>query len=275
MYTLYMQLLFIHAAGLLYIVCSLLPEQQRRIITLGTAAGWLLHGAALASIVIAPDFLRLGFAVMLSAALWMTVAAYWVENRNLSVDGLRRLVLPIAAIVIVLPAFFPGTEIPLAGKSPWFSWHVALSTLAYGSLTIAAFHAVLMAMQESRLHALPAAASERGWFSLAIDRLPALLTMERVLFRLISFGFLLLTLTVVSGVFFSEAVFGKPFRLEHKTLFTLLSWLLFGSLLAGRQWRGWRGKTALSFTLTGFATLLLAYVGSRFVMEVVLHRGLV
>jgi ABC-type uncharacterized transport system permease subunit len=270
-----MQLFFIHAAGLLYIVCSLLSEQQRRIITAGTAAGWLLHGAALASIVITPDYLRLGFAVMLSAALWITVAAYWVENRNLSVDGLRRLVLPIAAIVIVLPAFFPGSEIPLAGRSSWFAWHVALSTLAYGSLTIAAFHAVLMAMQESRLHALPAAASDRGWFALAIDRLPALLTMERVLFRLISIGFLLLTLTVISGVFFSEAVFGQPFRLEHKTLFTVLSWLLFGALLAGRQWRGWRGKTALSFTLTGFATLLLAYVGSRFVMEVVLHRGLV
>ena len=273
-YTLFMQIFFIHAAGLLYIICSLLPEQQRRFITLGTAVGWLLHGAALASIVITPDNLRLGFAVMLSAALWMTVAAYWIENRNLSVDGLRRLVLPIAAIVIVLPAFFPGSEIPLAGKSPWFAWHVALSTLAYGSLTIAAFHAVLMAMQESRLHALPAVAAQRGWFALTIDRLPALLTMERVLFRLISFGFVLLTLTVVSGVFFSEAVFGKPFRLEHKTLFTLLSWLLFGALLAGRQWRGWRGKTALSFTLTGFATLLLAYVGSRFVMEVVLHRGL-
>ena len=94
-YTLFMQLLFIHAAGLLYIVCSLLPEQQRRFITLATAVGWILHGAALASIVITPDYLRLGFAVMLSAALWMTVAAYWIENRNLSVDGLRRLVLPM------------------------------------------------------------------------------------------------------------------------------------------------------------------------------------
>ena len=112
-YTLPMQLLFIHAAGLLYIVCSLLPEQQRRFITFGTGLGWLLHGVALASIVITPDYLRLGFAVMLSAALWMTVAAYWIENRNLSVDGLRRLVLPIAAIVIVLPAFFPGSEILL------------------------------------------------------------------------------------------------------------------------------------------------------------------
>ncbi len=268
-----MQLLLIHAAGLLYIVCALMPEQRRGMVAAGTALAWGLHGAALIKAVIVPEYLRLGFAVMLSAALWMTVAAYWIENLNLSVDGLRRMVLPSAALAIVLPVLFPGTDIPLAGKSPLFSWHIALSTLAYGSLTIAAFHAVLMAMQESRLHALPAAVSRRGWLSIAIDNLPPLLTMERLLFRLISLGFVLLTLTVVSGVFFSEQLFGKPFRWEHKTVFTLLSWLLFSVLLAGRHWRGWRGRTALTFTLTGFATLLLAYVGSRFVMEVVLHRG--
>jgi len=272
-YTKPMQLLTIHAAGLLYVVCSLLPEQRRRLVAAGTALAWLLHGMSLAHIVIAHDFLRLGFAAMLSAALWLSVAAYWAENLNLSVDGLRRLVLPAAAIAIVLPVLFPGTLIPLEGKPPLFSWHIALSTLAYGSLTIAAFHAVLMAMQESRLHALPAAVGRRGWLSLAIDNLPPLLTMERLLFRMIGLGFVLLTLTVVSGVFFSEQLFGKPFRWEHKTVFTLLSWLLFGVLLAGRHWRGWRGRTALTFTLSGFATLLLAYVGSRFVLEVVLHRG--
>lgn len=260
-------------AGLLYLTCALLPERRSQPVAIGTALAWLLHGAALAGLVIAPDFLRLGFAAMLSAALWLSVGAYWIENRNLSVDGLRRLVLPTAAVATVLPLLFPGSVIPLAGKSSLFSWHVALSTLAYGSLTIAAFHAVLMAMQESRLHSLQSAATHRNWLSQAIDRLPALLTMERLLFRMIGIGFSLLTLTMLSGVFFSEQLFGKPFRLEHKTVFTLLSWVLFGALLAGRQWRGWRGKTALSFTLTGFLTLLLAYVGSRFVLEVVLHRG--
>ncbi len=268
-----MQLLTIHAAGLLYVVCSLLPEQRRRTVALGTLLAWLLHGAALAHIMIEPDFLRLGFAAMLSAALWLSVAAYWAENFNLSVDGLRRLVLPAAAIGIVLPVLFPGTPIPLDGKSPLFAWHIALSMLAYGSLTIAAFHAVLMAMQESRLHSLASASTRPGWFGIALDRMPALLTMERLLFRLIAIGFVLLTLTVVSGVFFSEQVFGKAFRIDHKTIFTLLSWSMFGALLAGRHWRGWRGKTALSFTLVGFATLLLGYVGSRFVLEVVLHRG--
>lgn len=272
-YTEQMQLLTIPAAGLLYLICALLPERRRRAVAAGTAFAWLLHGIALSAIVIVPDALRLGFATMLSAALWMSVAAFWLENRNLTVDGLRRLVLPAAALMTLLPLAFPGTLIPLAGKSPWFAWHIAVSTLAYGMLTIAAFHAVLMAMQESRLHSLASAVTHRNWFSGALDRLPALLTMERLLFRMIAIGFALLTLTMLSGIFFSEQVFGMPFRFEHKTVFTLLSWLLFGALLTGRKWRGWRGRTALSFTLTGFMTLLLAYVGSRFVLEVVLHRS--
>ncbi len=259
-------------AALLYAVGAGLPSRYGPAIAALTVAGWLLHGGALGEDMLGPDSLRLGFAVMLSATLWISVAAYWLENRNLSLDGLRVLVLPCAAIAVLLPLLFPGARVPLEGRSVWFSWHVLIAVLAYSTLTIAAFHAVLMAFQESRLHTPPAAA-RRNWLALTIDRLPALLTMERLLFRLIGFGFLLLTLTVVSGVLFSEQVFGAPFRLDHKTAFTMLSWLLFGILLLGRTWRGWRGKTALRFTLTGFATLLLAYVGTRFVLEVVLQRG--
>ena len=118
------------------------------------------------------------------------------------------------------------------------------------------------------------AANAGGIFAAALDQLPALLTMERLLFRMIGLGFVLLSLTVLSGIVFSEQLFGQALKWDHKSVFTLLSWLLFAALLAGRRLRGWRGKTAWSFTLVGFATLLLAYVGSRFVLEVVLHRGL-
>jgi ABC-type uncharacterized transport system permease subunit len=210
--------------------------------------------------------------MMLSAAMWISVAAYWLENRNFALDGLRMLVLPCAAATVLLPAMFPGTLMPLGDRSALLPWHVTIAILAYSTLTIAAFHAVLMAIQDTRLHTRPGGPVS-GWFATAIDRLPALLTMERLLFRLIGFGFVLLTLTVLSGVIFSEELFGKAFRFDHKTVFTMLSWALFGLLLAGRRWRGWRGKTALSFTLAGFSTLLLAYVGSRFVLEVILHRG--
>lgn len=268
-----MQTTFLVLAALLYAACAVVPARRRVAISVGTALGWLLHGAALAAEIIAPGGIQIGFAIVLSATLWISVAAYWLEDRNFPLDGLRVLVLPTAAIAVILPLIFPGALVPLAGKSALFPWHIAVSILAYSTLTIAAFHAVLMALQESRLHAKPGSV-RNSRIAAAIDRLPALLTMEKLLFRLIAFGFALLTLTVLSGIVFSEELFDRAFRWDHKTIFTMLSWVLFGLLLAGRYLRGWRGKTALSFTLSGFATLLLAYVGSRFVLEVVLHRGM-
>jgi len=268
-----MYLFFSLLAALCYVVSACLPPHRRAWISVGTMGGWLLHGAALWIDVIGFQSLRVGFAVMLSCTLWISVAAYWLENRNFTLDGLRALVLPSAAVAVVLPVIFPGVMLPLEGKTALFPWHIAIATLAYSTLTIAAFHAILMAVQESKLHTR-LTAQKTSWFARAVDRLPALLTMEKLLFRLIGFGFLLLTLTVVSGVVFSEELFGKAFKWDHKNVFTMLSWVLFGVLLAGRKWRGWRGRTALSFTLTGFTTLLLAYVGSRFVLEVVLHRSI-
>jgi len=259
-------------AALCYAACAFLPSNKRQIIAIGVLIGWLLHGAALWADVIAPSALRTGFAIMLSATLWISVAAYWLENRNFTLDGFRILVLPCAALAVLLPLMFPGTVVPLEGKSILFPWHIAIATLAYSTLTIAAFHAILMMVQESKLHTR-SHERQTGLFALAIDRLPALLTMEKLLFRLIGFGFVLLTLTVLSGVIFSEEIFGRAFKWEHKTTFTMLSWILFGILLAGRRFRGWRGKTALTFTLSGFGMLLLAYVGSRFVLEVVLQRS--
>jgi ABC-type uncharacterized transport system permease subunit len=270
-----MQTTYFYVAALLYAVCALLPLRQRGVIAGGTALAWLLHAGALWFAMQAPGGVRLGFAVMLSSALWVSVAAYLVENRNFALDGLRRMVLPCAAVAAALPAIFPGSVFQLKGQSPAFGWHIAVAVLAYSTLTIAAFHAVLMALQEARLHTRSPTPSR--WMSgpliRSLDQLPALLTMEKLLFRLIGIGFILLTLTVLSGVVFSEQLFGAALKWDHKTVFALLSWVLFGALLAGRRWKGWRGKMALRFTLAGFATLVLAYVGSRFMFEVVLHRA--
>ncbi|MFC0254327.1 cytochrome C assembly family protein [Massilia consociata] len=259
------------AAALLYAVCALLPSHRGAVISGVTAVAWAVHGAALALDVVTPGRLRVGFAIMLSSALWVSVAAYWLENRNFALDGMRRLVMPFAFVASLLPAIFPGSLLPVQGQSAAFGWHVAVAVLAYSTLTIAAFHAVLMALQETRLHGRATAGG--GWLGNALDQLPALLTMEKLLFRVIWIGFILLSLTVLSGIVFSEQLFGRALPLDHKSVFALLSWLLFAALLAGRRWQGWRGKTALRFTLAGFATLALAYVGSRFVLEVVLNRG--
>lgn len=266
-----MQTYLFFAAALLYALCTVLPSRRGALVSGVTALAWLVHGAAMWLDMATPSGLRVGFAIMLSAAMWISVAAYWLENRNFSLDGLRRMVMPSAFAAALLPVLFPGSVMPVQHQSAAFGWHIAVAVLAYSTMTIAAFHAVLMALQESRLHTRSA---RPGWLGGALDQLPALLTMEKLLFRMIWIGFILLSLTVLSGIVFSEELFGRALRFDHKSVFALLSWLLFASLLAGRRWRGWRGKTALRFTLAGFATLALAYVGSRFVLEVVLHRSL-
>jgi len=268
-----MHILYIGLAAVFYLIATFIPLRFRGAISMIVVLGWLAHALALNGEIDPHGALRIGFAVMLSVTLWVSEAAYWIENRNFPLDSLRFLVLPCAAVAAVLPALFPGEIMQLDQRSPLFSWHIAIAMMAYSTLTIAAFHAVLMALQETRLHAHPGART--GWFASAIDRLPALLTMEKLLFRMISLGFILLTLTVLSGVVFSEQLFGKAFKWDHKTAFTMMSWVLFGALLVGRHWRGWRGKTALRFILLGFSTLFLAYIGSRFVFEVVLHRTFV
>jgi ABC-type uncharacterized transport system permease subunit len=123
-----------------------------------------------------------------------------------------------------------------------------------------------MTLMERRLHG--------GALAGPLAALPPLLTMEQLLFRVILAGFVFLTLTLVAGIVFSETLFGRAMKFDNKTVFAVVSWFIFAALLTGRYFYGWRGRVALRWTLAGFAALLLAYVGSRFVLEVVLRRGL-
>ena len=229
-----------------------------------------LHGVLLVHGVYVEGQLRFGFAHALSATLWITAIVVWIESFFSSSRGLFLLVLPLAAVTAVLPAAYPGAMLGQATDAPMFRVHLLLAILAYSLLTIAAMQALLMASMDRRLHGDTAGGS--GRLAHFLDRLPPLLSMETVLFRLIGAGFVLLTATLVSGIFFSEEIFGRALRFDHKTIFTFAAWFVFGALLVGRLVFGWRGRTALRWTLTGFAMLMLAYVGSRFVLEVLLNR---
>ena len=171
---------------------------------------------------------------------------------------------------VLLPALFHGSLVAERPHSVALRLHLLVAMAAYSLLTIAALHALLMALLDRRLHA-PLQAPASG-LARIFGQLPSLLALEKILFRLIGAGFLLLTATLITGVFFSEQIFGRALRFEHKTVFTIASWLVFAGLLAGRAVFGWRGRTALRWTFTGFLMLLLAYVGSRFVLEVILGR---
>jgi ABC-type uncharacterized transport system permease subunit len=221
---------------------------------------WLLYDGIFA----APE-LRFGFAQALSVMTLLAVALYWLESLFYQLDGMEPLVLPLAALAVPLPALFPGLASSGAhAQAGAFKLHLALAMIAYSLFVIALIHATLMALAERQLHRKSA---------LYLAHLPPLLTLERLLFRMIGAAFVFLTLTLASGIVFSEEIFGRPLRSDHKTIFAILSWLTFGGLLAGRRLHGWRGRTAVRWTLGGFLLLVLAYVGSRFVLEVILKRA--
>ncbi|MCD6705499.1 MAG: cytochrome c biogenesis protein CcsA [Thiobacillus sp.] len=222
----------------------------------------LAHGALIYQSVLGQGDIRLGFGNSLSTILWLTALAYWLTSQGAPLARLQSWVSGLAAVSVLVMALFTASHAIPDSQALALRMHLVVSFLAYGLLAVAALHAVLMTMLEKQLH--------RG--ALMQDGAPPLLTLEAMLFRTIGVGFVLLTLAVFSGVFFSEELFGTPLQFSHKTVFAILSWLVFGGLLAGRHFRGWRGRTALVWTITGFTLLLLAYLGTQFVMEVLLGR---
>ncbi|MCO5101507.1 MAG: cytochrome c biogenesis protein CcsA [Burkholderiaceae bacterium] len=234
-------------------------------------AGLVVHAAGLYETIVGESGWHFGFAPILSATLWIGVLVLWIEGLSARVEALRTIVLPAAAVAVLLPLGFPGIALGAQSTRPLFLPHLLIGTLAYGALSLAALHAALMALAERSLHR---GGEEAGALPLArfLEDLPPLLVLERILFRFIGVGFALLTLTAFSGVLFSEEIFGQPLRFDHKNVFTLIAWAVFGILLLGRRLWGWRGRTALRLTFGGFSLLLLAYVGSRFVLEVILKR---
>jgi ABC-type uncharacterized transport system permease subunit len=223
-----------------------------------------MHGYLLTQDIFSSGGFDLGVLNALSLIVWLTLLVYWVARFFYPIGGLQTLVLPLAAVVVVLPELFPSDHLLTNTGLFAFKAHIAAAMLAYSLFTIAMLHAVLISQVEKRLH--------QATLPRVLRSLPPLLTMETLLFRMIGIGFVLLTLTLISGVVFSEEIFGKPWQLNHKVLFGFISWGVFAVLLWGHHFHGWRGRVAVHWTVGGFVLLLLAYLGSKFVLEVLLHR---
>ncbi|MDA8129778.1 MAG: cytochrome c biogenesis protein CcsA [Betaproteobacteria bacterium] len=227
-----------------------------------TPLALLAHGALIFNSALGQGDIRLGFGNSLSTILWLTALTYWLASQGAPLARLQSWVSGLAGVSVLLMAVLTETHPIPDSQALILRAHLVVSFLAYGLLAVAALHAVMMTMLEKQLH--------RG--ALLQGGTPPLLTLEAMLFKTIGVGFALLTLAVFSGVFFSEELFGTPLQFNHKTVFAILSWLVFGGLLLGRHFRGWRGRTALVWTITGFTLLLLAYLGTQFVLEIVLKR---
>ena len=227
------------------------------------ALGLLVHGWLLHQSIFAAGF-NLGFYQSISVILWLTVLTYWITDRNHQLHSLQALVLPPAALFALLPAFSTNHHYLPENESGLFILHITIALIAYSLFTFAALHALLMAVAERSLHHKPTL--------IKLPSFPPLMVMESLLFKIIGLGFILLTITVFSGMWFSEHIFGKPLQLNHKTIFSIASWVIYAGLLFGRFKYGWRGLKAIRWTLAGFVLLLLAYIGTQFVLQVVLGR---
>jgi len=223
---------------------------------------WLLHGGLLASGLFGLDP-RFGFAPALSVTAWLVAAVYAIESHVYPLLQTRWPLAALGAAAVLLALLFPGNPLH-ASASPWLPMHWALGIASYGLFGTAVVHAWFMTRAEKRIR-------------LATDPhsgMP-LLTIERLTYRFVGAGFLLLSATLLLGLLFQTQLYGAAAKLkwDHKTAFSVLSWLTFAALLLGRARFGWRGKRAVRFLYIGSGLLLLAYVGSRFVMEIFLGKS--
>jgi ABC-type uncharacterized transport system permease subunit len=224
-------------------------------------AAWLLHAAMLVN-ELTQTLPRFGFAPALSITAWLVLTVYAVESRLFPQMRARWALAGLGSAAVLMALLFPGQPLHVQA-SPWLPLHLALGIASYGLFGAAVVHAWLMTRAEKQ-------------FRLGEEQQTGipLLTLERLTFRFVSAGFVLLSATLLAGALFGETLYGASgnWRWDHKTIFSLLAWLTFALLLVGRSRFGWRGRTAVRVLYTGAGLLLLAYVGSRFVLEVVLGR---
>jgi ABC-type uncharacterized transport system permease subunit len=222
---------------------------------------WGLHGLALWQVMFGVEPL-FGFATALSLTAWLVALVYAMEVCVYPALPVRWQLARVGAVAVLLGAVVPGKTLH-AGASVWLPLHWALGIASYGLVAVAVVHAWFMTRVEDDLRL--ASHEQAG--------LP-LMTLERLTFRFVQVGFALLTATITVAVLFGDFLYGAPagVKWNHKALFSVLSWITFAVLLFGRARFGWRGTAARRMLYVGSGLLLLAYVGSRFVLEVVLQR---
>lgn len=220
---------------------------------------WALHGLTLGWGLLG-GHPRFGFAPALSITGWLVLTVYVVERQLYPQLQSRWPLSLLGSLAVLLAVAIPGTPLHV-NASPWLPLHLALGIASYGLFAAAVVHAALMSHAEKQMRR---GADHDGGLPL--------LTLERLTFRFVSAGFAVLTATLAAGWFFGEQIYGKAWVWNHKSVFSLLSWITFAVLLIGRKRFGWRGQSAVRVLYIGAILLLLAYVGSRFVIEVLLGR---
>ena len=224
----------------------------------------LLNGVWLWWPILESQRLLLGFGHAMAMLSWITLILYWGGSYFYRLQGLQLFLFPIAVISLLCDYFLPGATAGVVVNNSAFALHIMSSLLAYSLFALATLLAWLMLWlaRDLRQHRL----------SPSISFLPPLLSIEKLMFQSITMGFVSLTIALLSGMLFSEYVFGHAFTWTHKIIFGLASWMIYAAILVLRWRQGARGKKIAMAVIVGFVLLMLAYAGSKFVLEIVLQN---
>jgi len=225
----------------------------------------ITHGLALLMDFTGGGGINISLSAAMSTIAWVVVGLFLIARIQQPVDSLGLVILPYASVAVLLAWLWSAPPVKLDHLDPLAIAHILIAVVAYGLLALAFCQAILVLLQEWQLQHKHAGS--------VFHALPPLDRMERILFQIIGVGFFLLTITLISGIFFAREIFGKAFVFNHHVVLSVIAWLSFGGLLVARAIWGWRGRVAAIWTISSFAVLVLAYFGTRFVMEVVLSRA--
>jgi ABC-type uncharacterized transport system permease subunit len=269
----------LRAASSLHSTGEQIAESLTKSLSLVALLGWLFHTAALLMdfLGFAPGGARFGWSLAVSIMLWSVVAVYVSESGFFKRSQDSLMVPPavwwsaaaVCLLVLVAPPTRVGAQGITSASLALFTGHWVLGLAAYGLFAAAVLHGLWLqrsekALKRAMLSPQDAPAGRQG--------LP-LLTLEKLMMRLVWAGFVLLTLSLLLGVVLGEQLSGKALKFDHKTIFSLLAWVVFAALLFAHHVFGLRGKRALRWLVTGVVLLLLGYAGSWFVKDVLLHRS--
>lgn len=252
-----------YAIATIFIARELIDRHERHRTSMLLA--WLgasLHAGYFALLFQQQQHFNFSFFNTAALVAWVIVLLLLVAAIDKPIEKLGIAVFPLSAILLTLDLVFPDKTHRLSEHTWQMDLHILSSIVAFSLLNIAAIQAILLAIQDQQLRSHHP--------KRLILALPPLQAMETLLFQMIGAGLFFLSASLVSGFIFIEDLFAQ--HLVHKTVLSLSAWIIFSGLLLGRLRYGWRGDTAIRWTLAGFVLLLLAYFGSKLVLELILNK---
>jgi ABC-type uncharacterized transport system permease subunit len=254
----------LYGMSIIWLVVDVLNHKTSRFVIVPAWFAVMMHFMQLGSEFVVTGSLNFSFIHVVSLVSALVSLLLLLASLSKPVEKLGLGVFPLAAMVLLCLQFSHADPVTVKIDNWQMAAHIITSIIAFSLLNIAALQAILLLIQEKQLRKHPP--------SLFIQTLPSLQTMESLLFQMIAIGLLFLTVSLLSGFVFIEDLLAQ--HLAHKTVLGMIAWVIFSALLVGKIRYGWRGKMAVKWTLAGFVLLLLAYFGSKLVLEVILERSL-